>query len=72
MSSVKKRLSCTNKTCLVRTCGRHRCHLTGKYNSYLQWVDLNSNNCDMYKGPERYSSYFESLLLEEYEDNEKN
>lgn len=66
--AVKKKPICTNKTCILRTCGRHRCHLTGRYNSYTTWVELNSENCDMYKGPERHSSYFEDLLLEEYDE----
>ena len=63
---------CTSYTCLVRTCGRHRCHHSGEYNSYTEWIDYGPKNCEYYKGREslEHLDYVPPIPLDFEEEDE--
>ena len=58
----KDRIYCTSYRCMIKTCGRHRCHLPKRYEKPLVWLPLHEMGCDMYlstdawKNPEKDDS----------------
>lgn len=50
----KDRTYCSSYTCMIRTCGRHRCHLPVWYKLPLVWIDFDKEGCDMYIDRDRW------------------
>ena len=65
--SKRKRIYCSNKTCVVRTCSRNICHHTGRFYRNTDWIRLGPDTCELYKGLERFSTLFQREEIEEDE-----
>lgn len=63
----KEKEYCKNRTCLTKTCSRHRCHHSGRYSKYMVWVDYGAKNCEIYKGIERFETMYKPPKRRELE-----
>lgn len=52
----KDRTYCTSYKCMIRTCGRHRCHLPKWYKHSIVWVSFHEEGCPMYISKEGWKT----------------